>query len=89
MTEIDDWSFISGLDNPADDCSRSLRPTQLYNHHRWFEEPAFLKEPMKIWPQYRDRYEPETEDLELIKDNFVVSTEVRRPMKSAIYLAQN
>lgn len=87
VTEIDDSSFISGLDNPADDCSRGLRPTQLYNHHRWFEEPAFLKEPMKILPQYR--CEPETEDLELIKDNFVGSTEVRRPMKSAIYLAQN
>jgi hypothetical protein len=72
----DDWSFIGGLDNPADDCSRGLRPTQLYNHHRWFEGPPFLKEPMENWPQYHDRHEPKTEDLELIKEKFVGSTEV-------------
>jgi hypothetical protein len=73
----DDWSFISGIDNPADDCSRGLRPTKLHHHHRWFEGPAFLKEPTENWPQYRDRNEPKAEDLELIKEKFVGSTEVR------------
>jgi hypothetical protein len=72
----DDWSFIGGLDNPADDCSRGLRPTQLYNHHCWFEGPPFLKEPMENWPQYHDRQVPKTEDLGLIKEKFVGSTEV-------------
>ena len=76
-SSADDWSFISGIDNPADDCSRGLRPTQLHHHHRWFEGPAFLKEPTENWPQYRDRNEPKAEDLELIKEKFVGSTEVR------------
>ena len=77
-SSADDWSFISGIDNPADDCSRGLRPTQLHHHHRWFEGPAFLKEPTENWPQYRDRNEPKAEDLELIKEKFVGSTEVGR-----------
>jgi hypothetical protein len=54
-SSADNRNFISGLDNPADDCSRGLRPTQLHNHDRWFEGPAFLKEPTENWPQHRDR----------------------------------
>ena len=78
-SSVDDWSFISGLDNPADDwqCSRGQRPTQLHNHHRWFERPAFLKEPTENWPQYRGRNEPKGEDLELIKEKIVGSTDFR------------
>jgi hypothetical protein len=29
----EEWRFISGRENPADDCSRGLRPTQLDNQH--------------------------------------------------------
>ena len=54
-SSADNRSFISGLDNPADDCSRGLRPTQLHNHDRWFEGPAFLKEPTENWLQHLDR----------------------------------
>jgi hypothetical protein len=68
------WGYIGGQDNPADDCSRGLRPQQLSKCHRWFVGPAFLREPEEKWTTYQDLVEPEERELEIVKDKFVGAT---------------
>ena len=44
-SDINDWQFISGPQNPADDCSRYACPSVLMSErHRWFNAPGFLFE---------------------------------------------
>jgi uncharacterized protein YqgV (UPF0045/DUF77 family) len=70
----DQWGYIGGQDNPADDCSRGLRPQQLNQCHRWFVGPPFLREPEEKWTMYQDLVEPEAKELVIVKDKFVGAT---------------
>jgi hypothetical protein len=44
-----DWNYIPTADNPADDASRGLDPSEFDTQHRWFSGPEFLKH-SENWP---------------------------------------
>ncbi|XP_045032691.1 uncharacterized protein LOC123474542 [Daphnia magna] len=73
----EEWRFISGRENPADDCSRGLRPTKLDNQHRWFTGPPFIQRPVSQWAQQDHRQEPTAEELEVMKERVVLSTSIQ------------
>ena len=47
----DRWNHVSGLDNPADCASRGLFPSELIDHHLWWDGPSWLKLALDCWPQ--------------------------------------
>ena len=44
-----DWNYVPTGDNPADDASRGLDPSEFDMQHRWFSGPEFLKH-SENWP---------------------------------------
>nr|XP_029709473.1 uncharacterized protein LOC109417556 [Aedes albopictus] len=49
-TPIDKWNHVAGADNPADDISRGLDPSDLLIKERWWTGPAWLKLSPEQWP---------------------------------------
>ncbi|XP_057372199.1 uncharacterized protein LOC130693090 [Daphnia carinata] len=49
-TTLQQWRHVSGILNPADECSRGLCPSELDPHHRWYRGPEFLALPPEHWP---------------------------------------
>ncbi|XP_065076352.1 uncharacterized protein LOC135699955 [Ochlerotatus camptorhynchus] len=49
-TPVDKWNHVAGSDNPADDISRGLDPTELLHKARWWNGPSWLKVPPELWP---------------------------------------
>lgn len=43
-SEPNQWRYVPGTLNPADDASRGLHPHQLTSKHRWFKGSGFLAE---------------------------------------------
>jgi hypothetical protein len=44
------WRHIPGNENPADELSRGLTPTELRNQSRWWNGPSWLSELPNRWP---------------------------------------
>ena len=54
LTDVKEWSYVSTGENPADDCSRGLEPTDA-KWDRFLNGPGFLRQPDSEWPdQSRD-----------------------------------
>ncbi|XP_055543767.1 uncharacterized protein LOC129729280 [Wyeomyia smithii] len=49
-TSIDSWKHIAGIENPADDISRGLSPTEIVNYARWWSGPSWLSLTSECWP---------------------------------------
>ena len=50
-TQPNEWCFVPGAINPADDCSRGLRVEAIKPDHRWFTGPKFLWSENRLeWP---------------------------------------
>ncbi|XP_055522691.1 uncharacterized protein LOC129716872 [Wyeomyia smithii] len=49
-TSIDSWKHIAGIENPADDISRGLSPTEIVNYARWWSGPSWLSLTSERWP---------------------------------------
>ena len=49
LTDVKDWRYVATQDNPADDCSRGLEPTDA-KWDRFLNGPAFLQQPESKWP---------------------------------------
>ena len=45
------WRHVSGSDNPADCASRGLFPSELVQHHLWWDGPHWLHFSPTRWPQ--------------------------------------
>ena len=45
------WRFVPGRLNPADDCTRGLRASEMTSDCRWVAGPAFLHQTEEHWPQ--------------------------------------
>ena len=43
-TELDQWKYVPGKENPADIGSRGARPKTLITKRMWYEGPEFLRE---------------------------------------------
>ncbi|XP_062539087.1 uncharacterized protein LOC134207379 [Armigeres subalbatus] len=50
-TSIDHWRHIAGSENPADDISRDLNPTDIINCSRWWHGPSWLALSPEYWPK--------------------------------------
>ena len=46
----DRWNHVSSSDNPADCASRGLFPSELSEHHLWWNGPEWLRLPSDQWP---------------------------------------
>lgn len=64
----EEWNFVPGSHNPADDCSRGILPSQLTITHRWFQGPEFLTVKPEEWPRKRSWMGTELDDVELKKE---------------------
>ena len=49
-TSPEQWRFVPGRLNPADDCTRGLRASGMTSDCRWIAGPAFLYETEELWP---------------------------------------
>ena len=45
------WHHVNGVENPADCASRDLFPSELCEHHLWWEGPGWLRLPSSHWPE--------------------------------------
>ena len=50
------WRHVSGVDNPADCASRGLFPSELLQHHLWWNGPKWLPLDPAYWPQSLSSY---------------------------------
>ncbi|XP_065091635.1 uncharacterized protein LOC135712614 [Ochlerotatus camptorhynchus] len=50
-TDINHWRHIAGLENPADDISRGLNPTDILHRYRWWHGPPWLSQTRDLWPR--------------------------------------
>ena len=73
-SEPHQWRHVPGLENPADELSRGLLPSQLSSEQRWFNGPNFLRQSESEWPKDIAHAEPSDEDQE-IKTKWVGSVE--------------
>ena len=51
LTNIEQWRYCPGTENPADYASRGVGPDRLQADHAWFTGPAFLHKPEDQWPE--------------------------------------
>jgi hypothetical protein len=51
LTQVEQWRHCPGIQNPADDASRGLKPKGLAGDHRWFSGPSFLWDTESSWPE--------------------------------------
>ncbi|XP_058817789.1 uncharacterized protein LOC131681097 [Topomyia yanbarensis] len=49
-TDLNRWKHVPGVDNPADDISRGLSPTDLLNRTRWWTGTQWLARSPDFWP---------------------------------------
>ena len=45
-TDLDKWSYVTSVENPADDASRGLSTKEIEKNKRWFDGPSFLRQPL-------------------------------------------
>jgi hypothetical protein len=50
-SELDQWRYCPSEENPSDDASRGLSPSQLTTDCRWLNGPSFLKGAESAWPK--------------------------------------
>ncbi|XP_055590278.1 uncharacterized protein LOC129742404 [Uranotaenia lowii] len=50
-TDIESWRHVAGVDNPADDISRGLKPNDILHCKRWWNGPPWLSLAIENWPQ--------------------------------------
>ena len=51
-SDVNQWKYVKGRDNLADDALRGLDPRMETSSSRWFTEPSFLWQREELWPSY-------------------------------------
>jgi hypothetical protein len=74
-SDPDQWHYVPGYLNPADDGTRGLTVDLLTENHRWFRGPEFLWNSVEFWPS-QDLLEHEVDcaNLEVKQLSTVVNT---------------
>ncbi|XP_058826841.1 uncharacterized protein LOC131686863 [Topomyia yanbarensis] len=49
-TDLNRWKHVPGVDNPTDDISRGLNPTDILNCTRWWTGTPWLSRSSVVWP---------------------------------------
>lgn len=74
-TELAQWKFVPGKENPADLGTRGQRIDEFLASEKWTKGPAFLQQSKDQWPT--ETIEPMTtsnEDLEIKKEKLTMTT---------------
>ena len=72
-TDIANWRFCPGNENPADIPSRSYRVSELVQNQLWWEGPPFLKSSLEGWPDLPTRHESDLATDEQVRNiHFIV-----------------
>ena len=53
-SDVNQWNYVKGKGNPADDASRGLDPRNETLSRRWFTGHPFLWQTEKLWPSYSE-----------------------------------
>ena len=77
-SELNQWRHCPGEENPCDDASRGLSPSQLTTDCRWLNGPSFLKDAESAWPK--------TSLGNLEDDDYSGEDEIQRSMVIGIYI---
>ena len=79
-TDPNQWRYVGGKDNPADDASRGMKIDRLLEQKRWLSGPDFLWKPEDEWPGFPEIVEEvSTNDLE-IKTTCATNLEQKSPL---------
>ncbi len=67
LTKADQWCFVDGYDNPADDASRGMTIHNFLKEQRWIKGPDFLWKSQLYWPKFPLNLEviPDEADIEV------------------------
>ena len=73
------WRHVVGTENPADCASRGLYPSELVDHHLWWNGPVWLKDLPSEWPK-QPSFASVDCSAELTKEELChVATTLRKP----------
>ena len=77
MKKVEQWRYCPSKDNPGDDASRGLKPSDLTNDCRWLVGPSFLKDSESNSPRTNltTNIDGDSEILENVQSN--VLTEIK------------
>ena len=67
-SDVNQWNYVKGKDNPVDDASRGLDPRKATSSSKWFTGPAFLWQREELWPSYSEVPCMGDDDPEIKKD---------------------
>ncbi len=66
ITDRNQWRYVDGKDNPADDASRGMKINRFLEQKRWIYGPDFLWRPENEWPEFPEKVEETpVHDLEI------------------------
>ena len=67
-SDVNQWNYVKGKNNPADDASRRFHPRKETSCSRWFTGPSFLWQRVELWPSYSEVTCVGDDDQEIKKD---------------------
>ena len=53
-SDVNQWNYVKGKNNPVDDASRGLDPRKETASSRWFTGPVCLWQREELWPSYSE-----------------------------------
>ena len=65
-SEVQQWRYCPSKENPSDDASRGLKPSEMTSECRRLVVPSFLKGPESSWPQTNLLKDIKEEDPEIL-----------------------
>ena len=81
------WHYVDGKNNPADDASRGLSPKDLLQSSRWLQGPSFLWEHRGNWRDFnKSAHEPLQLDDKEVKKASSLATSVSNKEEPATLL---
>lgn len=67
-TDLQEWQWIPGKQNVADEATKWARKPDISLNSRWFKGPDFLLTPEHEWPVYKTSFEPiDAEEVEYVQ----------------------
>lgn len=87
-TEVSQWRYVDGKQNPADLGSRGSSPSKFLQSSEWKEGPIFLKEDEAHWPAHYRDLEVEEGDTEVKRVKSILTTlaSIEKPSPTQILL---
>ena len=75
LTSPDCWNHVISSENPADCASRGIFPSEILEHHLWWNGPTWLKLPRTNWPQQILTTDSTPEEMCTVSCNITITTD--------------